>query len=275
MDIDIKINGIKSKWNCTKPLLTKGSSNKKIAKSEKFQGGIYSTMILHLAPARVSGFNVCPHSSKGCRAICLNMAGQGGMFKGDDLHTSMIHVARVGRTTLLKTKKKLFFKKLINEIGSFLIKCEMKESQPCLRLNGTSDINWRKLTDPSSGKNLMTLFPEIQFYDYTKDIKQLEQLPENYYMTFSRAENNDLDVARALDMGVNIAVVFDKKLGIPDSYMGYPVFNADETDLRFLDGELSGFDKPFIVGLIEKGYLARRDTSGFVVRTLDDMKAVA
>ena len=275
MDIPIKINGHESKWDCTKPLLTKGSSSTKIAKSEKYKGGIYSTMILHLAPARISGFNVCPHSSKGCRDICLNMSGQGGMFKSDEgMHTSTVHVARVGRTTLLKTNKKLFFKKLINEIGSFLIRCEMKDSQPCIRLNGTSDINWRKLKDPSTGKSLIELFPEVQYYDYTKDVNQLKDLPDNYYMTFSRSEKNDAEVAVALSMGINIAVVFDKKIGIPDTYMGYPVFNADDTDLRFLDGKLSGYDTPFIVGLVEKGYLALRDRSGFVVREVETVKAV-
>jgi hypothetical protein len=76
-------------------------------------------------------------------------------------------------------------------------------------------------------------------------------------------------------MGFNIAVVFDKKLGLPSTYMGYPVFNADETDLRFLDNKLMGVQSPIIIGLVEKGYLALRDTSGFVVRQFDDVQAVA
>ena len=44
------------------------------------------------------------------------------------------------------------------------------------------------------------------------------------------------------------------------------MFNADETDLRFLDNKLAEHDGPIISGLIEKGYLAKRDDSGFIVR---------
>ena len=62
----------------------------------------------------------------------------------------------------------------------------------------------------------------------------------------------------ALQQGMNVAMVFDK---LPDTYMGRPVFNADETDLRFLD------PKGVILGLKAKGR-AKKDTSGFVRRTI-------
>jgi len=275
MLIDITVNGEKAQWETDHPLLTPAENNQKIFKSEKFKGGIYSTMILHLSPAKVSGFNLCPHSSAGCRAICLNMAGQGGCIVDRRLVTNHCHITRAGRTTLLKRNKKFFFEKLKKEIGRFIIRCKLKGSQPCLRLNGTSDINWVKTKDPATNKNLMELYPEIQFYDYTKDLSQLKDLPKNYDLTFSRSETNHLQVAKALEMGFNIAVVFDRKLGLPETYMGYPVFNADQTDLRFLDNELSGYKKPIIAGLLEKGYLAKHDRSGFVVRCYESMKAVA
>jgi len=275
MDMKIKINGRKSTWDIERPILTKGHANKKIAKSEKFQGGKYSTMILHLAPGKISGYCTCPYASPGCLGICLNKAGQGGMFKSAGLHTSSIHIARSGRTTLLNTKMGLFFRKLKNELDSFLIKCDMKGSIPCIRLNGTSDLDWMRIADPDTGKSLMELYPEIQFYDYTKDMNQLNDLPDNYYITFSRSETNELDTIKAMDLGFNIAVVFDKKIGIPETYKGIPVFNADDTDLRFLDNKLSGFNHPIIIGLLEKGYLAMRDKTGFVVRSLENVKAVA
>lgn len=275
LNINITVNGDKAVWDITKPLLTKGQSNTKIAKSEKFNGGQYSIMILHLAPAKISGYNMCPKASAGCKAICLNQAGQGGCNKEHKLVNNTCHIARAGRATLLKTNKALFFKKLKSEINDFLIKCEIKGSSPCMRLNGTSDLNWSKIKDPETGKNLMDLYPQIQFYDYTKDITQLKNAGKNYYFTFSRSESNALDVSKALDMGVNVAVVFDKKMGLPDTYMGYPVFDADQTDLRFLDAELSGHKKPIIIGLVEKGYLARHDRTGFVVRENDLMKEVA
>ena len=46
-------------------------------------------------------------------------------------------------------------------------------------------------------------------------------------------------------------------LPMPEAYLGRPVFNGDDSDLRFLD------PKGVIVGLYAKGR-ARKDTSGFV-----------
>jgi hypothetical protein len=44
---------------------------------------------------------------------------------------------------------------------------------------------------------------------------------------------------------------------MPETYMGIPVFNGDESDLRFLDPH------GVIVGLYAKGK-AKKDTTGFV-----------
>ena len=41
----------------------------------------YLSFILHLAPADLSGREVCPKRTKGCTDACLNTAGRGGMFK--------------------------------------------------------------------------------------------------------------------------------------------------------------------------------------------------
>ena len=59
-----------------------------------------------------------------------------------------------------------------------------------------------------------------------------------------------------LELGGNVAVVFRGSL--PKTYLGYPVVNGDEHDLRFKD------PKGVIVGLVEKG-LAKEDETGFVV----------
>jgi hypothetical protein len=78
---------------------------------------------------------------------------------------------------------------------------------------------------------------------------------KNYHLTFSAADGNDADVNKAIAQGMNVTVVFDK---IPAEYKGKPVFNADETDLRFLD------PKGVVLGLKAKGR-AKKDTTGFVV----------
>ena len=67
------------------------------------------------------------------------------------------------------------------------------------------------------------------------------------------------DVLAAISQGYNIATVFGVKKTepLPLSYLGMPVFNGDESDLRFLD------PTGVIVGLYAKGP-AKKDTTGFV-----------
>ena len=111
-------------------------------------------------------------------------------------------------------------------------------------------------------KSLIHAFPNIEAYDYTKITKKALQwaaglLPSNYHITFSKSESNDLDVAKVLGAGGNVAVVFEK--GLPDSYLGKAVVDGDYSDARFLDV------KGVVVGLKAKGQ-AKADESGFVVR---------
>jgi hypothetical protein len=81
----------------------------------------------------------------------------------------------------------------------------------------------------------------------------------NYQLTFSAADGNDADVYRAIAEGLNVAVVFGikKTEAMPETFLGLPVFNGDESDLRFLD------PKGVVVGLYAKGK-AKKDTTGFV-----------
>ena len=52
------------------------------------------------------------------------------------------------------------------------------------------------------GKNIMELFPDVQFYDYTKLNNRFTkgQLPANYHLTFSRAEDNDHKLKEVLKL---------------------------------------------------------------------------
>jgi len=119
------------------------------------------------------------------------------------------------------------------------------------RLNGTSDLAWEKT-------GIFDEFPSVQFYDYTKVLGRKVAGIKNYHLTFSAADGNDADVAKALSAGMNVAMVFDK---LPSEYMGREVINADDTDLRFLD------PKNVIAGLKAKGR-AKKDTTGFVRKTI-------
>lgn len=236
-------------------LLTIG--NPKTLKGQK-QGIL--TFILHLAPADLSGYQVCPKATAGCKAACLNTAGRGGMFKKGET-TNVIQQARIRKTKMFFENRALFMDMLLTEMRKACVYAESRGFTPAFRLNGTSDIAWEKIRcceltvfGMREFRNLMEAFPTVQFYDYTKIAGRT--VPANYHLTFSLAESNEIDARRALNNGVNVAVVFRHKV-LPIKFMDKEVINGDESDVRFAD------PAGVIVGLYAKGK-AKKDKSGFV-----------
>jgi hypothetical protein len=221
-------------------LLTEG--NPKTAKGLALG---YLSFIMHLAPYKLSGYNVCPKASQGCAAACLNTAGRGKF--------TSIQEARIRKTHWFFQNRETFMAQLVKDIRAGIRKASRLNLIPVFRLNGTSDIRWETVAVDGYA-NIMEMFPTVQFYDYTK-IANRRNIPSNYHLTFSRSESNDLDVNIALLYGMNVAVVFSE---LPETYMGLRVIDGTETDLRFLD------PSRVIVGLIAKGK-AKTDTSGFTV----------
>jgi hypothetical protein len=237
----------------TTNLFTRG--NPKIEKGQK-KG--YLTYILHLAPHNLSGYQVCAMAD-GCQIPCLNLAGRGGMFKKGE-SSNIIQKARIRKTKQFFEIREWFMARIVKEIQNGIKYANKHNLIPVFRMNGTSDLPWEKFRVTVNGveyRNIMEAFPQIQFYDYTKVYGR--KVPSNYHLTFSRSANNELNVIKAIQAGYNIAVVFDNKKPMPETFMGLPVINGDETDLRFLDNTNS------IVGLKAKGP-AKKDYSGFVVR---------
>ena len=221
----------------------------------------YNTYILHLAPANLSGYETCAKRTLGCTDACLNLAGRGGMFKRGE-NTNVIQQARIRKTKMFFENRVEFMTTLVKDIELGIKQSKKMELVPVFRLNGTSDLSWEKYEVVRNGKlfrNIFTAFPEVQFYDYTKVLGRKVKEYSNYQLTFSAADGNDSDVLKAMNEGLNIAVVFGikKTLPMPVDYLNRPVFNGDESDLRFLD------PKGVIVGLYAKGK-AKKDTTGFV-----------
>jgi hypothetical protein len=221
----------------------------------------YNTYILHLAPEKLSGYNTCAKATAGCAAACLNTAGRGGMFKKGE-STNVIQQARIRKTAFFFEERAGFMEWLVADIKLAIKQSAKKGLIPVFRLNGTSDLSWEKYEVIRDGKlyrNIFAAFPDVQFYDYTKILGRKIKMIPNYSLTFSAADGNDADVYRAIAEGYNIATVFGLKKTepMPETYMGRPVFNGDESDLRFLD------PKGVVVGLYAKGK-AKKDTSGFV-----------
>jgi hypothetical protein len=216
------MSAVKKDYYVPTKLLT--DNNAKTKKGEK--KGWY-TYILYMSPEKDNdlGVNMCPQASKGCAAACLFNAGRGSM--------SNVIKGRRNKTHYLKLNKELFMNQLDKEISKLKKKHEKRGEKMCVRLNGTTDVMFEKIN--INGKNIFELHPDVVFYDYTKITKRMfKELPSNYYLTFSRSEENQKDVEKVLNNGGNVSVVFDT---LPETYLGYPVINGDETDLRFTDAE--------------------------------------
>lgn len=238
-------------------LLSKGDSNTKLRKSNKSGKG-YTTIGLSLSPAKESGYEVCPSRSPGCTQGCIFTSGRG--------QANIVKQARIAKTRLFFQDRPTFQDMLVKELTMWERRAAKKDSLLACRLNVFSDILWEKVWP-----ELFDMFPNIQFYDYTKHLQRAltysysrmsgdNSFPRNYYLTFSRSEinSNGIEQLFDLDSPMNIAVVFDSK-ALPDYWERRKVINGDETDLRFLDP--SGT----IVGLYAKGK-GKKDDSNFIVK---------
>ena len=227
-------------------------SNPKILKGRNVYSE-YLSAILHLSPVNTK---ICPYQDiAGCKEACLNTAGRGGIIKKGET-TNVIQEARKRKTKLYLEDRDTFMSYLITDITKFVRYCEKKDKLPCLRLNGTSDIQWE--TIKIDGQHIFDMFPNVQFYDYTKiPTRKVEQY-KNYHLTWSYSEASSKYAQYFDTIKYNIAVVF--KGTMPIYYKGREVIDGDISDIRFKD-------KPnVVVGLKAKGK-ARQDMSGFVIHT--------
>lgn len=225
-------------------------------KTRKGEAIGYKTIGLHLAPANLSGYNVCIKASAGCKAACLNTAGRGIM--------TSVQRARIAKTRPFIEDRAQFMTRLHSDILTAIKSARRANMVPAARLNLTSDLSWESIRiwkDTGDKTTLMSAFSDVQFYDYTADASRMMRwlagdMPTNYHLTFSRKENTpDLLVDSIVKSGGNVAVVFDK---LPTTWRGHKVVDGDENDLRFLD------PVGVIVGLKAKGK-AKTDDSGFVI----------
>jgi hypothetical protein len=225
------------------------------AKTIKGQQYGYMTGVLYLAPYNLSGYNVCAMAEIAkCHEPCLNSAGRGAF--------NSVQAARVRKTKLFFEDRAAFFAELIPSIRSLIRKAHAANLIPLCRLNGTSDIKWENVAFEHNGieyPNIFAMFPDLQFYDYTKIPNRSTHVP-NYDLTFSFSGVPAFQpyVQRALGEGYRIAVVFRKREDIPAEFLGTTCVDGDDSDLRHEDPH------GVVVALYAKGK-ARHDTSGFVV----------
>jgi hypothetical protein len=211
----------------------------------------YRTAILYLAPYTMSGHNVCPMAKTAkCFDACLNTSGRGAM--------ATVQFARLRKTMFLLQYRSEAIAMINNEVRCFEKHAAKTGYVLLVRLNGTSDLRWEQY-------GIIENHPAVQFYDYTK-LANRKGIPANYDLTFSYSgvPEYQKQVQLAIAANMRIAVVFRTRATVNDmlargaSFMGLPVVDGDDTDIRHIDPMASA------VALYAKGK-GKQDQSGFVV----------
>ena len=242
------------------PKFTKffSTDSAKAIKADKYG---WLNAINYMAPHDTAGVgNLCPNASEGCKALCLGMySGQAAMVTDLENGTNAVRESRIAKSQYFMNERQAFMAEMAGHVRAMIRKADRENKKLAVRPNGSTDIAFERIpTD--NGQPLPIRFPEIQFVDYTKNMRRVldPNRPSNYHLTFSLSETNKAEAEQVLAAGFNVAVVFGN--GQPDSFMGHRVIDGTEHDLRHLDPQ------PVIVGLDPKGKKAKADNSGFVVR---------
>lgn len=203
------------------------------AKTKKSVALGWLTAVLYLSPADEADgvHDLCPGRTKQCTFGCLNRSGFA------EVYPSVIE-ARIRRTLDYIADFDGFCDRLERDTHKLIVEADNRGLKPALRPNGTSD-------QPKLARELAKRFPRLRVYDYTKLARPWERMTENYHLTYSYNGENLKHCMKALQHGVNVAVVF--RGAKPAKWHGVRVIDGDRHDLRFLDPQ------DVIVGLREKG----------------------
>lgn len=273
------------------------NENTKLVKSFK-RLGVFTPGLM-LSPHLASGFrNLCANASAGCAGGCLNISGRGDMGVGSlealmgvgvhdrfgvpQYRTNMTQEARRRKTILLTFNPAEFKEVLLDAIDMAIRYAVTNDFKLAIRLNTLSDHPWESevFGGEARSESIMDLYPEVNFYDYTKVGGRMSKFllrqngqpsgwPQNYHLTYSFSEINLRAVLGVLRSGGSVAIPFDDSLGyaanqkwhdepkpvLPPRWFGYPVIDGDTYDYRPADRKLSKIPRGqgFIVGLRIKG----------------------
>jgi hypothetical protein len=230
------------------------------AKTRKGESLGWLTAILYLSPADLLSLrlNLCASAKiAGCIDGCLNTAGRGAF--------NSVQRARIRKTLYWWQYHNPFMALLVRDIERVQRMADRQGLKLAVRLNGTSDIRWEKQfiqlapfnTNASDRRTIFDMFPNVQFYDYTKIPGRT--VPSNYDLTFSGSARVEFQPILEKQLQHNprsrIAIVCKNMDDLIDRNNGVHV-DGDTHDLRFLDADNA------LVVLSAKGKM-KHDTSGF------------
>ncbi len=221
------------------------------AKTVKGNKKGFKTAILYMAPANMSGVNLCPAAFiADCVGACLFTAGRGAM--------TSVAMSRLRKALFFQQYRAEAIAMIMGELTRFEAKAARDDWTLLVRLNGTTDIRWENY-------GIMQAFPNVQFYDYTK-LANRRNVPANYDLTFSYSGVAAYQpfVRMAFNAGQRVAVVFRDRETVAAmiangaQFMGLDLVDGDDTDIRHIEPQ------GVVVALYAKGE-AKHDTTGFVV----------
>ena len=225
-------------------------NNNKTIKGEKYG---HATFIFYGAPNTISGYNTCANSSEGCRANCIYYSGYGAMKN--------VQNARIRKTKMYFEERRDFISLVNIDIKSAIKFSERNNMEPAFRLDGTTDIGL--------AKHFVGLYPNVQFYDYTKIMKRvkLAEKYDNWHVTYSLSEDTTRSTIKILLAGrTNIAIPFKRvpDTGSPYRLWGRKLVDGYSTDLRFLDGDNR-------IVCLKAGGRGRKSNSEFIVHDVKSL----
>ncbi len=234
----------------------------------------------------------CFRAVENCKAACLVASGRHAIAdkKGGIPLMGTAYKAKMWRSWMLRHYPDAFMHLVIRGFQQWGCEALAESSAAFGRMNTLSDLPWELICP-----ELFTELPGIQFYDYTKVPGRNHAAELNYHLTFSWSTPKNIGLmSREMALGRNLAVPFfhpdnqqpgENRPGRfvqPRSFMGVPVINGDEHDMRPLDRfHPYAQGGPVVVGLRFKaptyldvgGRASRSDFGAFVVdvyETSDD-----
>lgn len=221
---------MKKEYYMPSTLLSNGLSNAKTKKNH------LKTKILYLSAStqNYKGRDLCPYATDACRLLCLVKTGRAE-------HDKSIDNARVNKSNFFIQDRVLFLTKLLKELSNADKLAKKNGSKIAIRLNGTSDVDFVQHIRSSFGIDILTEFQNLTFYDYTKSFQRVKKyMGSNYRLTLSYSGENFKDIIEAINMGINVSVVFEPaviekiKSGVINQWAGMRIVSGDENDLEMI-----------------------------------------
>ena len=244
--------------------------NPKASKASEYG---WMNAIHYMAPASLSGYNMCAMSTPDCETICIGWhTGQASMVAHES-DMNNVRLSRIQKARRYMESREEYMRDVCRSIELLQAVARRAGKKLCIRLNGSTDVPFERVPVTHHGTryaNIMLAFPSVQFDDYTKMHNRFDrELPPNYYLVYSRAEGRSDIALRLLSRGVSVAIVSrrhkPKRGELLRQWCGFQAVDGDAHDLIHL------WPRGSVIALSPKGPKAKRlahaadDGEGFVL----------